>query len=66
MGEHVVIIMVGGLVGVLQGVIIMMLKMQNQKLTTICTDNTKEHDELWRRINHHSHNPAGKVVVEGG
>jgi hypothetical protein len=63
-GDHIIIIFVGLLVGLLQGVIIMMLKMQNNKLTTICKDNAEDHRELWRRVNHHSHDARGKVIVE--
>jgi hypothetical protein len=40
--------------------------MQGKKLERFCGDNEKDHDEMWKHINHHKHTPAGEVVIGGG
>ena len=63
MAENVVIAIVGGLIGFLQALILYILHQQNQKLTTICGDNNKAHDEIYERIHHHKHTEKGEVVI---
>ena len=45
------------------------------KITSLCStinakaskkDNDSEHEDMWRRINHHHHTPKHKVVGETG
>ena len=35
----------------------------DQKIADLCDDKEKTHGELWKRINHHAHNPNGRVVI---
>ena len=34
------------------------------KLTTYCEANRKEHDSIWERVDHHSHDDEGNVVIK--
>jgi hypothetical protein len=71
MADNVVLAAFGGIIGLLQGVIILMLSGQNKKIQAVCSsverkadkgDNDTEHKELWERIYHHSHDISdGKV-----
>ncbi len=62
--DHIVIAVVGLGVGILQGVVILMIKQLIKQIDKVCEDNDKDHSELWQRVNHHSHTDKGKVVVE--
>lgn len=63
MSENFVITIIGGLLGCLQGLILYILSQQNKKLTAICSENTKEHDEIYERIHHHKHTEKGEVII---
>ena len=43
--------LVGGLIAFLQALILANLKAVNKKVTDMCADNTKEHDELYAAKN---------------
>lgn len=64
MGSEYVIAIIGFVIGILQGVLILMIKQLIYQFKKVCEDNEKEHNELWRRVNYHSHTEHGKVVVE--
>ena len=63
MTENLVIAIVGGCIGCLQGLILYILNQQNKKLSSICEDNSKAHDEIYDRIHHHKHTEKGEVVI---
>lgn len=63
MSENLWIALVGGLLGSLQALILYILSQQNKKLSSICEDNGKAHDEIYERIHHHKHTEKGEVVI---
>lgn len=62
--EHTTAVLIGLGVGILQGVVILMIKQLFHQINKICSDNEKDHKEMWRRVNHHSHTEKGKVIIE--
>jgi hypothetical protein len=33
-----------------------------KKIDSYCVGNSKDHDYLWEKVNHHAHTPEGKVI----
>jgi hypothetical protein len=54
---------IGACIGILQALIIFILMGQNRKINKICEENSKAHNDLWKRIYGHFHTEKGDVVV---
>lgn len=58
------------LVGMLQMLSLWILSSTHKKISDVCTQNAKEHDELWKSLKHHGHTccseKSPKVYIEGG
>jgi hypothetical protein len=45
----------GGIIGALQGAILLLINMQNKKIDSFCKDNREEHEDLYNHKNEHEH-----------
>lgn len=34
-----------------------------EEVERICAENSKEHDNIWNRVYHHTHNGGGRVII---
>jgi hypothetical protein len=63
MSEHVLPVFISAAVTVLIALVTtLLLSLRNWK-KEFKAANDKEHAELWERVNHHSHNGGGRVVI---
>ena len=63
---QVLLLIIGALLCVLQTVAIMIFNMQGKKIEQFCGQNEKEHNDIWKHLNHHKHTDCGEVVITRG
>lgn len=34
-----------------------------EEVSKICIENEKDHEAIWTRVNHHTHNGGGRVII---
>jgi len=63
MGEGAYVVVIGVLISALQACILVILNQINTKVKSLCTSNSEDHRDIWKRLNGHKHDECGDVVI---
>lgn len=61
---QLLIVIIGGLIGALQAVIIMLFSQLKARMVEFCMQNIEEHRDIRHQVAHHKHAPGGEVIIQ--